>query len=189
MSLRMVVEILMFLWVSSEILLGLSRRANPDQDQITDRGSGRLLWLTIAGSVSFAVVARGLAWGRLPVPQTLLHSLALLFLLGGIGLRWWAIVSLGHWFTTNVAVRPEQEVISTGPYRWIRHPAYSGLLAAFLGCGWYFGSWLSIGVLLLPITAAVFYRVSVEEAALIRGLGEVYQEYRKRTKALLPWIL
>lgn len=189
MSLRTGIEILMFLWVSSEILLGVSRRATPGKDHISDRGSGRILWFVIVGSVVFALVLRTLAWGRIPFSPTLLDGLALLFLLGGIGLRWWAILSLGHSFTTNVAVRPEQNVISTGPYKWIRHPAYAGMLAAFLGCGSYFGSWLSLGVLLLPISAAILYRVRVEEAALIRGLGEEYEAYRKRTKTLLPWIL
>jgi len=57
-----------------------------------------------------------------------------------------------------------------------------------LGCGWYFESWLSLVVLVLPITGAILYRIRVEEEALIGGLGREYEEYRQRTRALLPRI-
>ncbi len=186
MTLAGAIEILLMLWVPSEILLGIFRRANPGQDQISDRGSGALLWSVLVFAVLIAVAVRGVSWGRLPLPPAFLEGLAALFLVGGIGVRWWAITTLGPAFTTNVAVRPEHRVITSGPYRWVRHPAYSGMLFAFLGCGWYLGSWLSLGLLLLPISAAILYRVKVEEDALVAALGEEYEAYRRRTRTFLP---
>lgn len=183
-----VVDILILLWVSSEVLLGITRRADPNLARVYDRGSGRLLWTIIVIAVAVAVVLRGISWGRLPIPTPVLGSLALLFLLAGIGLRWWAILALGPLFTTNVAVAPEQKVLSSGPYRWIRHPAYAGILLAFLGCGWHFGSWLSTAALVLPVLGAILYRMRVEETALLKVLGAEYRGYQLRTKALIPRI-
>lgn len=51
-----------------------------------------------------------------------------------------------------------QPVITAGPYRYVRHPSYTGLLLAFLGLGVFFGNWLSVIVLFVPITFAVIHR-------------------------------
>jgi protein-S-isoprenylcysteine O-methyltransferase Ste14 len=183
-----VVDILIILWVSSEVFLGLARRADPNQARVSDQGSGRLLWTVIVVAVAVAVALRNIHWGRLPFPIAALEVLATLFLLAGIGLRWWAILTLGSSFTTNVAVAPEQEVLSSGPYRWIRHPAYAGIVMAFFGCGWHLGSWLSLATLILPVWGAILNRVKVEEEALLEVLGKEYRDYRLHTKVLIPWI-
>lgn len=182
------IDVLIILWVSSEVLLAFARRANPGQTRISDRGTERLLWAIIVAAVGVSVALRNISWGRFPITTALLQALAFLFLVAGIAVRWWAILALGHSFTTNVAVAPEQKVVTSGPYRWIRHPAYAGMLLAFLGCGWHLGSWLSLATLVLPVLGAVLYRVSVEEAVLLEGLGDEYREYQQATKALIPRI-
>jgi protein-S-isoprenylcysteine O-methyltransferase Ste14 len=119
----------------------------------------------------------------------ILRLLALVLMAGGLTIRWSAILTLGRFFTVDVAIQPQQPVIQTGPYRFVRHPSYAGLLFSFVGLGVYFGSWLSLVVLLVPITAAVVNRILKEEAALLVALGAPYAEYCARTKRLIPGLV
>jgi hypothetical protein len=72
----------------------------------------------------------------------------------GIALRWYSIWYLGRFFTVDVAIAAGHRLIDTGPYRRIRHPAYTGELLAFLGLGLLFHNALSLVVLAAPITLA-----------------------------------
>lgn len=78
-------------------------------------------------------------------------------------------------------------MIDTGPYRFIRHPSYTGALLAFVGFGCCLGNWMSI-LCVLPILGAFLWRMRVEERALIDALGEDYRAYMRRTKRLIPFI-
>jgi protein-S-isoprenylcysteine O-methyltransferase len=106
----------------------------------------------------------------------------------GIALRWYSIFYLGRFFTVDVAIAPGHELIEAGPYRFIRHPSYTGALLAFFGFALTLGNWLASLCLLLPIAAAFLWRIHVEERALSDALGEVYRGYVRRTKRLLPFI-
>jgi protein-S-isoprenylcysteine O-methyltransferase len=79
-------------------------------------------------------------------------------------------------------------VVDSGPYRLVRHPSYSGSLIAFLGLGICSENYLSLLVLLLPVTLAFLRRISIEEAALNEALGSDYKAYTARTRRLIPWI-
>jgi protein-S-isoprenylcysteine O-methyltransferase len=98
------------------------------------------------------------------------------------------IITLGRYFTTNVATHQQQPVVRIGPYRLVRHPSYSGALIAFFGVGLFMSDWLSIVVLLLPITLAIFNRIRVEERALLAALGAPYADYCAHVKRLIPGI-
>jgi protein-S-isoprenylcysteine O-methyltransferase Ste14 len=82
-----------------------------------------------------------------------------LLFLGGLILRWYSIGYLGRYFTVDVSISAEHKLIDSGPYRYIRHPTYTGALLAFLGLGFCFGNWLSILFLTLPIIAAFLWRI------------------------------
>jgi len=173
----------------SEIVLAVLKRATPTASHVEDRGSMRVLWLSIAFGVGSAILTQSLRLAPLPGPSAFLQLLALLLMLGGMSIRWAAIVTLGRFFTVNVAVHAQQPVIQAGVYRLIRHPAYAGLLLSFAGLGVFFASWLSLVILLVPITAAVMNRIVKEEAVLLVLLGTPYAEYCARTKRLIPGVL
>jgi len=86
----------------------------------------------------------------------------------------------------NVAIAADHRLIDTGPYRYLRHPSYTGALLAFLGLGLCMGNWASMLVMIVPIFLVFLRRMNVEEAALLKGLGEPYREYMLRTKRLVP---
>lgn len=171
----------------SEVLLGVFKRSGT-ASQATDRSSLRVLWAVILASIALAVLAAS----RLPRFGSALlasgYALGVLVFLAGLGLRWYAIIYLGRFFTVDVAIAEDHRVVDSGPYRLVRHPSYTGALMAFLGIGICLGNWVSLAVATLPIAVAFMWRIHVEEAALAGALGERYAEYARRTKRLLPWV-
>ena len=77
---------------------------------------------------------------------------------------------------------------SEAPFRFVRHPSYTGVLLAFVGLGLSLGNWAALLVILLPIGAAFIHRMDVEEDALSRALGSRYTDYMKHTKRLVPFV-
>ena len=93
-------------------------------------------------------------------------------------------------FTTTVAVAAEQTVIEAGPYRLVRHPSYTGFLITLLGFGLSLtNNWLSVLVIMGGALLGFSYRIYVEERVLQEHLGQRYQEYMRRTKRLIPFVL
>ena len=86
----------------------------------------------------------------------------------------------------DVAIAGDHRLIDRGPYRLIRHPSYAGALLALAGFGLAMGSVPALAALLVPTLAAYHYRITVEEAALLHGLGAAYADYMRRTWRLIP---
>jgi protein-S-isoprenylcysteine O-methyltransferase Ste14 len=126
--------------------------------------------------------------GSIGASPAVFVSAGLALTVSGLALRWTAILTLGRLFTPTVAVHPGQPVVRSGVYRRVRHPAYSGLLLAFLGLGLAFSNWLSLAVLFIPILAALLYRMRIEENALVELLGREYADYCEVTRRLIPGI-
>jgi protein-S-isoprenylcysteine O-methyltransferase Ste14 len=106
----------------------------------------------------------------------------------GVVVRQWAIFVLGRFFTVDVRIHPGQTVVDRGPYRWVRHPAYTGLVVFFVGGGLALNNWASLLVLALVPTAGLVVRIRSEERALLAGLGEDYQRYAATHSRLFPGI-
>lgn len=106
----------------------------------------------------------------------------------GMLVRWWSFLTLGRLFTTIVQTSPGQPIVDRGPYRWVRHPSYTGLVAAFLGFGLMLGNWIGMLVSVGLVLAAVIYRLRGEERALVEARGAAYLEYAKDRARLLPFI-
>lgn len=172
----------------SEIALALFKRTRRRQATLSDRGSMRLLWLVITISVGAAIGMAGLPVAQIQMAHDVRQVFALAVLLLGLAIRWISIFTLGRFFTVDVSVQQDHHLIETGLYRYVRHPSYAGLLLAFFGLGLFFGNWFSVGVLVLPITGAILWRIQIEERALRDALGESYRQYCLRTKKLIPGV-
>ena len=114
--------------------------------------------------------------------------MGVILILLGVALRWYAIRALGRYFTRDVAVSADQLVVQDGPYRWIRHPAYSGTFVTMLGVGLALTNWVGLVTLLACVLTGYLYRVRVEEHALIQSIGQPYAEYMARTKRFIPHV-
>jgi protein-S-isoprenylcysteine O-methyltransferase Ste14 len=106
----------------------------------------------------------------------------------GIGLRQWAVHTLGRFFTFQLTVRTDQKVVESGPYRVLRHPSYTGMLLSALGTGIAIGNWLSLALAFLPYTVSLVRRIGIEEAMLRQGLGSDYEHFASTRKRLVPGV-
>jgi protein-S-isoprenylcysteine O-methyltransferase Ste14 len=174
------------IWPVSEIILGLATRARRGAAKVRDRGSLAVLWITITAAIFAGSWLRSVRAARISDPAHWLGWAGLLLLIAGLGIRWTAILTLGRFFNSNVTIHSDHRIVRAGLYRHIRHPSYSGHLLAFGGLALSFGNWLSLLALLVPITAALLYRVHVEESALAEAFGQEYAEYRNSTSRLVP---
>jgi protein-S-isoprenylcysteine O-methyltransferase Ste14 len=113
--------------------------------------------------------------------------LGLALFLTGFTIRILARRTLGKYFSTKLRVLEDHEIVVNGVYRFIRHPAYLGLLCIFLAIPLLFYSLYGFILILLAIPD-VLYRIRREESMLIERFGSIYEEYMKTTKKLLPYI-
>jgi protein-S-isoprenylcysteine O-methyltransferase len=134
-------------------------------------------------SVSLLLPQAAISWKR-----TSLFFVGICLMLLGIALRWYSAAVLGRYFTFDVAIQSGQVLVEAGPYRYIRHPSYSGALLTLLGFGLALGNWAGLAAALSCMWFAYAYRIPVEEAALASALGEAYKQYMKRTWRLVPFL-
>ncbi|MEO5722022.1 MAG: isoprenylcysteine carboxylmethyltransferase family protein [Chthoniobacterales bacterium] len=176
-----------FAYLTSEVLLVVTRRAHRGTSG-GDAYSLGLLWSVIGLSI-FAAIKIAFAWPAGRLPNAEIWTLAgILIFIAALILRWTSIIQLGRFFTVDVAIAADHQLVEDGPYRYVRHPSYTGALFAFLGFGLTLGNWASVVVMMVPIFLVFTYRIKVEERALVAALGESYVAYRQRTKRLLPFI-
>ena len=112
--------------------------------------------------------------------------IGLVLMCAGIAIRQWAVMLLGRFFTVDVRVHPGQTVVESGPYRWVRHPSYTGMIVTFLGIGLALGNWAALLVLAVVPTAGLVVRIRREEHALLEGLGEPYRRFAAGRAHLIP---
>lgn len=154
-----------------------------------DRGSLVVMSVVVGGGVIVACVlaavwtGAAVAWLR---PQVMFAGIVVIVL--GAALRWWAIFTLGRYFTFEVAVRSTQAVVQSGPYRFVRHPSYTAILIMLLGVGLVLANWASIATLLATGLLGLLHRVKVEERALVEALGQPYVDYMRHTKRFIPFM-
>jgi protein-S-isoprenylcysteine O-methyltransferase len=169
----------------SELTLSIFLRAKIGKQ---DQGSLRMIWLVVISCIFVAVYITF----KLPqfqfVANRFSYPFGVALFFAGLSVRWYSIYYLGRFFTVNVAISEDHRVIDSGPYRYIRHPSYTGALMAFSGFALCLSNGLSVLIIVLPVSAVFLYRIRIEEAALHAGLGVAYNNYCKRTKRLIPAI-
>jgi protein-S-isoprenylcysteine O-methyltransferase Ste14 len=147
-----------------------------------------MIWLVIAVSILAGVfVAQNFQAAALP-HRRMFEVAGVVLFVAGLLLRWWAIITLGRFFTVDVTIEKDHELVERGIFRVVRHPSYTGVLLAFVGLALSLRNWAALLVILLPIGAAFVHRMNVEEDALSRALGRRYTNYMKRTKRLVPLV-
>jgi len=102
-------------------------------------------------------------------------------------IRWRAIAALGKFWSLHVEIRDNHEFVRSGPFRWMRHPAYLSMILELVAVGLVLHAPITMLVIIpflyVPI---LFTRIRIEEAALIEKFGDSYRAYRKTTPALFP---
>jgi protein-S-isoprenylcysteine O-methyltransferase len=185
--LRLITYVLAFGYWGYEFYLLFRRRAKGDNTK-TDQGTIRLAWfLIVGGCILGFLIARWLTFLSWPSsPTAVIFADAVLVF--GIALRVWSISHLGRFFTVQVSVHTDHEIVDTGPYRYIRHPSYTGSLLAFTGIGLLTFNFAGFLIIVSCVFLAYVIRIRVEEKVLHAHFGEAYAEYARRTKRLIPGV-
>jgi protein-S-isoprenylcysteine O-methyltransferase Ste14 len=154
-----------------------------------DSGSIVVVWLSLVVGLGGAFALAGSAHGaEIDSGQWPVFVVGIVLMVGGIVLRQWSVQTLGRFFTVDVRIHENQTVVDTGPYRWVRHPSYTGLLITLLGVGLALGNWAALALLIVVPTAGVVARIRVEERALEGALGERYRRFEATRARLIPGV-
>lgn len=163
-------------------------RSRPD-DRVDDRGTR--VWAdaaTTASIVCSIAVALAVPVASIPYDPWPTVALGSVVVVLGIALRRWAARTLGSFFTQSVTIRRGHRVVTSGPYRYVRHPGYSAMLVSMVGLGLTLGNALSVAVMVVGFFAAHVPRIRVEESVLEQSLGEEYRQFERTRKGLIPGV-
>jgi protein-S-isoprenylcysteine O-methyltransferase len=165
------------------------RRRGRSAAEDRDPGSKRLLALTwwTAGVVAILTARFFPRWSLARIQPDVVFDGGMLLVGLAIVLRQWAIATLGSYFVGEVTVRPEQTVVSRGPYRWLRHPSYTGLWLEMVGIGLAAGNALGLTMCLIMPLVGILRRIRGEERELLANLPG-YPDYARRTWRLVPYV-
>jgi protein-S-isoprenylcysteine O-methyltransferase Ste14 len=170
-------------WLLVELRESTNRRP---EATLSDRGSRMYIRVaSIVGAVGAVVLTRNVSSGRIN-PDVAWVGLVVFWC--GIALRFWSFRALGRYFTFKVQTSVDQPVITSGPYRFVRHPSYAAILLIVMGAGLFLGSWWSFAWLTASALCGMLFRIRVEERALLQQLGDRYDTYAASHKRLVPFI-
>jgi protein-S-isoprenylcysteine O-methyltransferase Ste14 len=176
-------------WLLTEVVMLIRQFRRGERARTTEWRSLAVIWVCAAvGGVLAGQLVQHLPSARIAIPKSALLAIGLILLWCGVGFRLWAIHTLGKYFRVVVHLQPDHHVVSTGPYRYLRHPSYTGLLVALVAAEFTAGNWAALLVYIGFVFAGVRYRIQVEERVLLEGLGAEYADYAASTKRLIPGV-
>lgn len=176
------IVILSFAYALSEFMMIFIKRSKQKSVKIRrDRGSLIFLWVMITLGFTAGFYMSKPA-------DNFWFGFGLPFIIGGLAIRWIAILQLGSSFTVDVAINKGADLKTDGIYEKVRHPSYSGMLLIITGFSVLMCSLASFTVLVIPVFLAVLYRIKVEEITLKSEFGDSYTKYMAATKRLIPWV-
>lgn len=175
-------------WAVFEMAIAFKTRVKLTPTGYLEYRSERLIWIVVTIALFSALWIKQMHLAALPIAQFNRQMIAIVLFLAGLSLRSYAVFSLGQLFSTTVATHQLHILIEHGPYRWIRHPAYTGLILSFFAAGFAMGDALALFTLIAPISYVLAQRIRIEEQWLTHHFGKSYDNYSHRTKKLLPWI-
>ena len=168
------------------------RRARRTEAIPRSREGGRTLFLRLLFAVPFylamvvyVVNPDGMAWSAIPLPAAVRWAGVALGL-AALPMLYWVLRSIGRNISETVLTKTDHQLVTHGPYRWVRHPLYTVATVAFLSLGL-----IASNAFILVMGGVIFAAMALlvvpkEEAKLMEKFGEAYDEYRRRTGALVP---
>ena len=160
-------------------------RSGPERDQSRDRRSSLLVWVAIFATLALVPL---LSSANLLRFGGYIAWAGLIIMAAGIGVRAWARVVLGRFFSVKLEMREKQPLVEEGPYVRVRHPGYLGYIVMWVGLAVASASGLAVIAVIVLFSAVYSYRIRNEEAMLSATFGPAYEEYKKRTRRLIPFI-
>jgi protein-S-isoprenylcysteine O-methyltransferase Ste14 len=165
------------------------RERNLAKGENRDRGSKIIVTVfTFLGMGAAFVLPWYAPQARIALPPLPVFATAIAMVWLGVAVYTWAVRTLGTSFRTSVTLLDGQRLITKGPYRILRHPAYTGGILILSGIGLAIGNWLSFATMSSAAVIAYGVRIRVEEAALRERFGAEFDANRNRTWAVIPLV-
>lgn len=183
------------LWVVSELAVfvrtigSVGVRAHVASNRRQDRLSGPVLIFGISLAIAVgSSLAHRFPGTAVTFARPQLFAVGAVIAILGIALRWYAIITLGRFFSMRVQTTADQQVVESGPYRLVRHPSYTGAMLTIAGVLMMSTSWLALACFTIALPGFA-YRIAVEEQVLASGIGAPYRDYMRRSKRLIPFLV
>ncbi len=159
----------------------ISRKVDGSVLMTVIKVGGLILWLS---PLVYLINPRWMAWSKIGLPDSV-RWLGVGVGIVCIGLIYWLFSSIGSGITPTSGTRKQHTLVTSGPYRWVRHPLYTVGSSMFISFGMMADNWFiaALGVLAF---IAMAIRTPKEEANLVEKFGDEYREYMKRTGRFLP---
>jgi protein-S-isoprenylcysteine O-methyltransferase Ste14 len=174
-------------WVAFELVMRVRQRLRAGGPDARDPSFAVLLAGIVAAVVAAQVLGRR---GGLPWPGGLLWPVVagLVLIAAGVGLRAWSIAALGRFFQYRIEVQPGHRVVASGPYRYVRHPSYSGIALVLAGIALACDDVWSLVAAAVLGGAGLAVRIRAEERQLTKALGAEYEHFASGRKRLVPGV-
>jgi protein-S-isoprenylcysteine O-methyltransferase Ste14 len=180
--------VLSWVWGFAEQAFAIrNRERTGGASQEKDKGGFLLITISITTGMTIACVFAFVGIGAFRHPRWW-ESAGLLLLAAGAAIRLHAIRTLARHFTSRVTLIEDHTLVREGAYRWIRHPSYLGQILILVGLGALLANAVSLVAAPLLTTVALLLRIRVEERALAEHFGQAYEDYRRVTARLLPFV-
>jgi len=159
----------------------------PDSKKL--KGVKTAKWTGIAFSITYLLLMCGSVVEYFLIPRKInlwISGIGMGIVVLRTWLKWWAMLTLGKYWSVQIEIRESHKLVKEGPYRYLRHPAYLSNLMAYLGIPLIANAYYTlIGVLVIYVPFNLI-RLHLEEKELVKKFGEEYEDYRKKVPALLP---
>jgi protein-S-isoprenylcysteine O-methyltransferase Ste14 len=153
-----------------------------------DRGSTLFIGLGFGASIVALVAAAFLDENILVAMPSWLGWGGLAVMVLGLIIRIWSTQTLGKFYTRTLITQAHQTLVESGPYRWLRHPGYLGVLMFWLGAGVASGNIIALVIIALMLLPAYIYRIHSEEAMLRERFGVSFDQYAQKRWRVIPFL-
>jgi len=191
---------IIFILVWGIAAIGVKKDKNKEARQLAGRGGS--LWIIRAGItllILWSVIQGIFKHANFQFKYTniyfqedflshnaIIAAIGAVFCILGIGFAVWARFHLGRDWSSHPTIKEEHSLVTSGPYTYVRHPIYTGMLLAILGSALSGGLvWLFVFIIVLGV---FLRRVQVEEVLMTKLFPDQYPEYKKHSKALIPFV-
>ncbi|MEA3207721.1 MAG: hypothetical protein QOE70_778 [Chthoniobacter sp.] len=183
--------LLHFLPIIAVALLWLERMREvaTKRDTVSGQRRERLtLFLFVAcGVIMFAGgIAEYLVRG--PEPNWVRVAAGFAITVAAFAIRRRSIAALGKFWSLHVEMREGHEFVQSGPFRWMRHPVYFSMILELAGPAIILGAWRTLALVAVIFLPTLWWRLHLEEAALVQTFGPAYETYRRTTPMLIPYL-
>lgn len=164
---------------------------DPDVEVVEDEDQWSYAILQFTSLIGLFYAAFDFAsehWTRMySLEPAIVYTGIILFIISCVE-RWWGFRAIGKYFNPRIAVYEGHQLTASGPYRYIRHPLYLGVMLNQIAIPMVLSSWGGLIIVFVAILPALIYRIKLEEDFLIKHFGDRYRDYMSITKRLIPGI-